>query len=238
MPGFNRNSSSAPGTSGPLEDSTAGRSGTFRSVSPAQTLSARFWGFDLCEQLPRVLSNDGVEATRGEPNRVKAFLAQEFPSLTEEALGAAPSATTTEAKRWYLRTACDLIELRHHGRTVGIVIAAPEDWSSYYIRSFAVLHAYQRPGLIRRFIRESLFDPLTAHHVERIAADTSPTNLAMSRLFGELRFHVTGHQLSDRWGPLVRYTKFLDPVCEANFHARFSGATPPGSSRIKKGGRR
>jgi hypothetical protein len=184
-----------------------------------------------------VLSSDGVEATRGEPDRIKDFLAKEFPSLTEEALGAAPTATTVAAKRRYLQTACDLIELRHHGRTVGIVIAAPEDWGSYYIRSFAVLRTYQRPGLIRRFVRESLFDPLIAHHVERIAADTSPTNLAMSRLLGELHFHVTGHHLSDRWGPLVRYTKFLDPVCEANFHARFSGATPPGSSGLKKGGR-
>jgi hypothetical protein len=229
MPGFKSISPIAPRKIGPLEEQT-GQSGTFSSANPAQSLSARFWGFDLCKHLPLVLSSDGVEATRGEPGRVKTFLAQEFPSLTEEALGATPNATTVDAKRWYLRTACDLVEMRHRGRTVGVIVGAPEDWSSYYVRILAFLPGYQRPALTRRFARECLLDPLTVHHVERVVAETSPANIAMSRSLSELHFYVTGHQLSDRWGPLVRYTKFLDPACEAAFHRRFAGTAPPGSN--------
>jgi hypothetical protein len=234
MPGFDRVSSNAPRAGAPFDESSD-RSGTFRSVSPTQSLSAKFWGLDLRANLPRVLSHDGVEAAPGEIDRVRAFLAAEFPCLTEEKLGASPNAAMVSSKRSYIQTRCDLIELRHNDRTVGVIVGAPEDWSTYYIRIFAVMQAYQRPALTRRFVRECLFDPLTAHHVERVAADTSPANLAMSRSFSEMHFHVTGHHLSDRWGPLVRYTKFLDPECEAAFYKRFTGIAPPGSSGRKGG---
>jgi hypothetical protein len=203
-------------------------------TQPTATLSTKLWGLELCRDLPRVLSSDGIEATRGDLTRVRSFLAEEFPSFGEETLGAQPSAAILDAKRWYLHAACDAIELRHHGNTIGVFVGAPEDWSSYYIRIFAVVQAYQRPALIRRFGRECVFGPLAEHHVERVIADTSPANLAMSRCFTELHFHVTGHQLSDRWGPLVRYTRFLDPACEAAFMRRFAGIAAGGATRNGK----
>lgn len=192
-------------------------------------LSQRFWGFDLCEALPYEVATDGVVAQRGELSRIRTFLASEYPSLTEDAVAGGKRRRVAQAKRDYLEAACDLIELRHHERTVGVLVGAPEDWSSYYIRIFAVLQAYQRPRLIRRFCRDWLFERLRAHDVQRVIADTSPANIATSRTLTELRFHVTGHQLSDRWGPLVRYTKFLDPACERAFLKRFAGIAPPGS---------
>lgn len=201
------------------------RSGTYRSVPP-QTLSARFWGADLAHDLPRVLSRDGVQALRGEIGRVGEFLKQTFPTFTEEELGADLSPRMIEAKGHYLRTASDLIELQHLGRTVGVLVGAPEDWSSFYVRILAFLPEYQRPALTRRFVRECLFEPLAARGVERIVAETWPTNIAMTRGFTEMQFHVTGHQLSERWGALVRYTKFLDPAREAAFEKRFAGALP------------
>jgi hypothetical protein len=204
------------------------------SATAPIALSNRLWGLDLYERLPQVLTHDGVTAQRGELSRVRAFLAAEFPSLTEEAFSATPSEMVLRAKRTYLETTCDLIEISHRGQTVGVVVGAPEDWSSYYIRIFAMKQAYQRPALIRRFGRECLFERLAEHEVQRVLADTSPANIAMSRTLSELHFHVTGHQLSDRWGPLVRYTKFLDRACEDAFLKRFAGTAPPGSAGSRK----
>jgi hypothetical protein len=224
MPGFDHGFLSiAPvGTESARERRERGE--TAPSVLPGSaTLSARLWGLDLNKGLPRTLTSDGVQATPGEHARVRDFLATEFPAFREEELGAAPSARMLDAKRWYLNNACDVVELRHDDRTVGVLIGAPEDWSSYYVRIFAIIQAYQRPALRRRFVRECLFEPLIAHQVERIVADTSPMNIGMAVVFNELHFHVTGHQLSDRWGPLVRYTKFLDPACEVAFQRRFAG---------------
>jgi hypothetical protein len=238
MPGLDHSASTAPcghvTSDAAAAELSAEQSGTFSRFTAEQTLSAKIWGFDLCKDLPRVLSSHGVQAQRGDSQRVRAFLLREFPTLTEEALGAEPSEAVQDAKRWYLRTACDLIELQHDGETVGAFIGAPEDWSSYYVRIFALLPRYQRPALIRRFIRECVFEPLRAARIERVIADTSPANIAMTRCFSEQSFYFSGHQLSERWGPLVRYTHFLDPAREAAFLKRFAGTAPPGRRTRKE----
>jgi hypothetical protein len=217
-----------------VEEST-----TFARPRAARRLSEAFWQLDLCRHLPLVLSRDGILATSGSLDRIRGFLAREFPTLTEEGLGTQLTARLAGTKHWYLDNACDLIELRHEGQTVGAIIGAPDDWSSYYVRTFAVAPAYQRPALTRRFGRECLLNPLAAHGVQRVVAETSPANLSMSRGLCELHFHVTGHQLSERYGPLVRYTRFLDPASEAAFNKRFAGSAPPRASRPNKpeGGR-
>ena len=208
--------------------------GAFARVSAQESLTQAYWGIDLLANLPCQLTSDGVTAVQGDALRAGEFLRREFPLLTEEGLGGVSSQQARRTKHHYLLANCDLFEIRHHGQTVGVVVGEPKDWSTYYIRMFAIVQAYQRPALIRRFSRTCIVDPLTRHGVQRITADTSPANLAMSRFLTEFRFYVTGQQLTDRWGPAVQYTKFLDPACEAAFHARFGGAAPPGSNGIRK----
>lgn len=201
-------------------------SGTYLAPGYQSELSFRYWGRALAHRLPCQVSGDGVRATRGQLSRIREFIARECPSLAEEALGAVTQQPLAAAKQSYFQSACDLIELRHEDRTIGVFVGAPEDWSTYYVRAFAMTRAHQRSALMRRFARECVFEPLAACGVQRVVADTSPANLAMSRLFSELHFYVTGQQLSERWGPLVRYTRFLDPACEALFMQRFGGTAP------------
>jgi len=189
------------------------------------------WGLSFRDLLPHKLSEDGVVAVAGDFARIGRFLNDEFSVFSEEAHGSIPNYIVHNRKFEYLRDACDLIELRLDDQTIGSLIGAPEDWSSYYVRVFALQREFQRPGMIRRFIRDCLFNPLMEHGVERICADTSPANVAMSRLFTELHFHVTGSQLSERWGPLVRYTRFLSPACEAEFRRKFGAGAPADSPR-------
>jgi hypothetical protein len=189
------------------------------------------WGFSFNDQLPRQLSDDGVAAFAGDFTRIGRFLNEQFSVFSEEAQGSVPNYIVRNRKFEYLRGDCDLIELRLNDETIGALIGAPEDWSSYYVRVFAMQREFQRPGMIRRFIRECLFTPLAKHGVERICADTSPSNVAMSRLLTELHFHVTGSHLSERWGPLVRYTRFLSPACEAEFRRKFGGGAPADGPR-------
>jgi hypothetical protein len=232
MPAIDRAAPPVVSASETLEDSVE-QSGTFPRPDPNQRLSATLWGLDLNARLPLVISREGLVAVPGTLARVAEFVSTEFSSLVEES-APVTSACTAQAKRWFLGTASDLIELQHEGRTVGVLIGAPEDWASYYIRVFAVLQRYRRPPLLRRFVRECLYEPLRAHGVERVVADTSPANIGMARTFSEQHFHVTGHHLSDRWGPLVRYTKFLDAGSEAAFQKRFVGIAPANSNRRKE----
>lgn len=207
----------------PTEDA----SGLITRHLPARTThSAQLWGFGLCDDLPRQLTSDGIRAVAGSYERIRGFVAEQYAMFTEEGHGCQPSELAQKSKQAYLQTGCDLIGLMHGDKMVGLLVGAPEDWSSYYVRVFALLPEYQRPGLTRRFVRECLFEPLARHGVERVVAETNPSNVAMTRLFSELGFFVTGNQLSDRWGPLIRYTRFLDPACEQQFHRRFGGGAP------------
>ena len=223
-----------PPVRAPEADEPAEVSGTFPSPRGRKSLCEMFWDFDLCAHLPLRITRDGVEAVPGELARIRDFLNEEFPSLTEEALCGNRGAPMAAVKRAYLASACDLIELRHKGETVGAIVGAPEDWSSYYVRVYALSPRYQRPQLTRAFGRECLIEPLSAHHVERIVADVSPANIAMARGLCEMQFHITGHQLSERWGAMVRYTRFLDARCEAAFHKLFAGTAPPRSRSTRK----
>jgi len=55
-----------------------------------------------------------------------------------------------------------------------------------------------------------LFEILKSAGVERIEADTSPGNFASMTVMTRLRFNLTGTVLSERWGAMMHFTKFLD----------------------------
>lgn len=226
MSSFAKGPSVPPRSAAALESNEETTGVISRSVPPRTTMSIQLWGLDLCAELPKQLSSDAVLAIPGDFARIGNFLRTNYALFGEETQGSAPSPFIQRSKRAFLGQSSDLLELQHAGETVGVLIGAPEDWSTYYVRMFAVRPEYQRPGLVRRFVRECLFAPLARCGVERVVAETSPANIAMSHLFTELRFRVTGNSLSDRWGPLVRYTKFLAPACEAEFLRRFGGGAP------------
>ena len=185
------------------------------------TQSFRLWNLDLCQDMPKQISSTGIVAVRGDITRIGTFLRENFPNFAEESQGVISSERIKRSKQIYLCGESDLIELQLDNKTIGIFVGAAEDWSSYYVRMFAIMPQYQTAHMIRRFIRECLFTPMTEAGVERISADTSPVNVAMTHLFGELKFYLTGSSLSDRWGPLARYTKFLNQANEEVFLRRF-----------------
>lgn len=188
---------------------------------PIRPLSTQLWGLELPRVLPRKLGH-GMVAVPGNFERLGSFLSEEFRWMVETG-GAQARPSMVAAKRLYLSTLSDVIELQRDGRCVGGLIGAPEDWSTYYVRCFAISPSAQSRASIRVFIRECLFAPLRAHGVERLVAETSPQNIAMTRLFGELSFVMTGQNLSERWGPMVRYTLFLDERAEQSFAHRYGG---------------
>jgi hypothetical protein len=185
--------------------------------------SKDLWNLDLSIGLPRVLSKSGVVAIPGELSSTMDFLRREFPTFAESL---PLTAEDLAAKTAFFLNTCDFIELRHSDVTVGAIIGEPYDWSSYYVRVYALSRAYQTPALTRRFVRECLMTPLSAAGVKRVFADSSPTNVPMCRGLSEDGFFATGTNLSERYGPMVRYTKFLCRETEQAFVSKFSGTAP------------
>jgi hypothetical protein len=69
--------------------------------------------------------------------------------------------------------------------------------------------------------------------VERVDVETSPSNLATMHIMNRFRFNVTGQVLSERWGALVKFSKFLDGDCEKVFLRQYCTGIKY-QTRIKK----
>jgi Acetyltransferase (GNAT) family len=115
----------------------------------------------------------------------------------------------------------DFFMIRIDGQDAGVVMGHPTDWTSYYVRSAAVLPAFRDRRVLTQF-GERLFDPLRAAGVERIEAETSPANVPMGRLLTGQGYMVTGSVTSERWGVVLRYTKFLAPEAQAAFMRQYT----------------
>jgi hypothetical protein len=103
------------------------------------------------------------------------------------------------AKERYYRAAGDFFEFKDGDRTVALLVGTAVDWSTYYIRSAAALPEVQGKKVIQRFF-PIMFELLRESGVERVEADTSPSNMATLHLLTRLRFNPTGTLLSDRCG--------------------------------------
>jgi ribosomal protein S18 acetylase RimI-like enzyme len=122
----------------------------------------------------------------------------------------------SDAKARYYRVAGDFFEFKAAGETVALLVGTPVDWSTYYIRSAAALPEFQGKKVVQRFF-PALFELLREGGVERVEADTSPSNMATLHLLTRLRFNPTGTVLSDRSGALVHFTRFLNRESEEVF---------------------
>jgi hypothetical protein len=171
------------------------------------SFSEQLWGLDWKAALPHHFE-DGFSVFRSEFERSEPFILEHYPAIFEESADS-PFATrvTTSKKRYY--ELCDFFEIALAGDVVGLVIGAPSDWGTYYVRSAALLPAHQGSGVIQRLFSRVLFAELERAGVERVEVDVSPANLAMVHIVTRLAFNVTGTHLTERWGAHTRFTKYL-----------------------------
>lgn len=192
-----------------------------RSSLAPPSLSRRFWGLAWSKHLPRVVGRNGTTLEVGDWSRVRGFLERTQPDL-RETNHSVLQLSAQAAKQRYFREHCDLLEFRYEEQTIGAFIGAPEDWSTYYCRLIAIDPAHNLRHFIRGFAKEALCPILAEVGVERLVGETSPSNLLMQRLFNDLGFHPTGQHLTDRWGTLIRFTKFLDDNAAKSFRDRYA----------------
>lgn len=197
-----------------------------RVEGPSPPKASKFlWGIDWAEWLPRRLTGDGIDLCPSDIESAMPFICAHYAEIFEQDAerGQFFHEPFDGAKLRYYRTA-DVFEIKHAARTVGLLIGAPSDWSTYYVRTMGVLRAYQGRQL-PRVILPFLFERLADAGVRRFEAETSPSNLATVLFLTRMRFNITGHSLTERWGTLLRLTKFLDEAAEDVFLDKFcSGA--------------
>lgn len=200
------------------------------SVVPERTerrpLSEELWGIRWSEHLPLDLGG-GASVHASNFARAMPFIRAHYAAIFEDD-GSSPfkSDVLTVQKARYYDLCGDFFEFVHEGSTIGVLVCHPSDWSTYYVRSTAVLPAHQGRQLVQKFFTRLAFEKLAGVGVERVEIDVAPSNLAMLHVATRLRFNPNGTVLSDRWGALTRFTKFLNTRAQHIFLEQFcSGVT-------------
>ena len=174
--------------------SNAGAEATGRALP--RTLSEQLWDIDWERVLPHSF-DDGFSAVRSSFARSANFIAEHYPTIFEESADSPFRTQLSSAKaRFYELN--DFVEFRREGRVVGLVVSAPSDWSTYYVRSAALLPFVQGSAVVRRLFTQIVFPILGEAGVERVETDVSPSNTAMVHIVTRLAFNITGSLPTDR----------------------------------------
>jgi hypothetical protein len=193
-------------------------SGVGLAAASPRTLSERLWGIDWSSAVPWTF--DGGVTFQSETMEAAApFIAEHYPRIFGADAERFLQEAMTEAKRRFFQEV-DVWVFRDAGVPVGVVVGHPADWSTYYVRSFAVLAPYREAGLCFAYAKQ-LGEALRAAGCERWEAECSPANTAMVRMFLRLGGLVTATATSERWGQILRFTKFLGEDAERVYRRQF-----------------
>ena len=184
------------------------------------TSSQRLWGLAFGEHLPCDLG-DGVELRAGTLDDVLAFTSAHYATIFH-----ADADDTrflpeqlNEAKRRFLE-ASDKLLFCEDDRVIGLLVGNPVDWSTYYWRTVAFLPEHQGRGLLAAALART-DELMRAAGIARIEGDAAPANYRQVRLLLRLGYCVTGSTNSERWGAMLRLTRFLDPEGHRVFTTQF-----------------
>lgn len=133
---------------------------------------------------------------------------------------------STLGKLRYLEDYADCFMYFKAEQAYAVTICTLSDWSSYYLRYGAFLKDYQNTGRAQLFLNH-LIGVLKNTEVNRIETDISPANLSNLHIFNKLGFNITGINNTERWGSLIRMTKFLNTKAENVFLDQFCQGPRP-----------
>jgi hypothetical protein len=190
-----------------------------RSTVPsrASSLSERLWDLDWSRLLPWAFEDVEVESACFD--EALPFMREHYPAYFRNPDASFLNDPHTEAKRRFFEET-DVFAFRAQGRTVGVLMSHPSDWTTYYMRTTAILPEYRDRRLLTRFM-ERIYGPLRDAGVERIEGEISPANVPMVRMLTGQGFMLTSTASSERWGFIARFTKFLLPEAEDAFMRQY-----------------
>src|SRR6185436_13954973 len=101
----------------------------------------------------------GVTAHASSYDTALPFVRDHYAEIFQESADSPFAAGMGSRKERYYRVAADFFEFKIAETTVGLLIGSAVDWSTYYIRSAAVLPEHQGKKIVQRFFPQ-MFDLL------------------------------------------------------------------------------
>lgn len=197
------------------------------------SFSRQIYGIDWSEHFPATIA-EGVRLEPASLPEALAFTSAHYARIFGEhaADGRFFVDPSTPARRRFLE-ASDRFVFREDGAIIGLLLGNPVDWSTYYWRSVAFLPEHQGRGLLAAAL-ERTDAVMREAGILRVEGEAAPVNYRQVRLLLRLGYCVTGSANSERWGTLLRFTKYLCAEAEERFVLQFCRDTSPaggGSTR-------
>lgn len=176
-------------------------------LKSAKNLSEILYGIDWGERLPVQFGD--YDLRKGSAKSLFEFTEQNqsvvvgeetFPSYKE----------SIERKIKYYEFCSDVFDFYLGDEIIGVVVGNPYDWCSYYLRYILIKKEHQGHNLQNQWVR-FMVEQLSRYNVERIEVDFSPAHTAQLLHYQRMGFYFVGSTLSERWGSILRYVKFINP---------------------------
>ncbi len=194
------------------------------------TLTKKILGIDWNRYFPMAFGTEGVSAVYVQPEEAWAFIAGHYRNIhqLENAGDLFLRESFDDKKKRYYDDFGDFFLVKKAEMPIGILVGTMTDWSTYNLRNSTFLREWQGAGLHARLLQHVL-TILRKYGVDRAEADASPANIATVQVLSRARFNITGMNLSERWGSMVHFTKFLQQKNENVFQTQFClGVKIPG----------
>lgn len=204
---------------------------SFATAQPTTTVAARtskrWWGLDWSKHLPWTC--EGWEVVLAEMDEVVPFIAEHYPKIfppcsePERWFGD----PMTDAKQRFYREA-DVFLMRQLGepKPFGVVIMHPTDWSTYYLRTMALL-TDQRGKQFGPAWVNYVGTVLRSYHVDRLEVHTHTVNQGAQLAAMKCGFVPTGTVTSERYGALLHMTMHVAMGAKRIYQDHFGPGAPP-----------
>lgn len=192
------------------------------SPSQAHNLATGIWGIDWTKHFPAPLKDTGLTVEHTTYDEALPFIQANFSEIYSSiSRGNFHERFDQDAKARFYRNAGDFFIFRdENGEPCGVAVCNPTDWSTYYFRNISMLPRVQGRGAYQAFFAY-LALVLRDYGIQRIEGDIAPSNLPHIHAVTKVGLHVTGLNLSDRWGAMLHFTLFLNEADLDTFNGHF-----------------
>lgn len=120
----------------------------------------------------------------------------------------------------YSSTHFECFLVYHFEKVIGWHLAEAEDMITFYLRNSGVLPEYQDKGYGTAFLKQ-FCEYIGAVGYERVTSQHQATNRRILILMLRQGFDIAGMELTERWGPLIKLVKLLQPDRRDCFYKNF-----------------
>ncbi len=188
---------------------------------PIVKISQVIWGIIWEEYFPLKIGDYSIEvSSQKEFNEIKNA-SESFIVSSENSNDTFIKELSSVAKFKYLEMASDFFKFKYKNEIVGVVVCEAGDWSSYYLRYIYIDKNHRSNKLTIEFVN-AIESVLRNYKVDKVICDVSTGNLSQLSRMSDLSFICTGNMLSERFGAMIKMTKFLDEKSLHVFTSHFN----------------